>query len=79
MPWKPQKSSSTAAARPSGCQKNIALKAKKCSYKKVGTTVVLIPYHQPWQVLFDSLDLFSADFMEIRNQPDEQARESLFE
>jgi antitoxin VapB len=30
--------------------------------QRVGEAVVLLPYQRPWQVLFDSLDLFSADF-----------------
>lgn len=47
--------------------------------RKVGDAVVLIPYHAPWQTLFESLDMFSADFMESRNQPEMQERESLFE
>lgn len=28
----------------------------------VGNAVVLLPYQHPWQVLLDSLALFSADF-----------------
>jgi antitoxin VapB len=30
--------------------------------RRVGAAVVLLPYQRPWQVLFDSLDQFSADF-----------------
>jgi antitoxin VapB len=40
--------------------------------KKVGHTVVLIPYQEPWQSLFDSLDQFSDDFMDSREQPEGQ-------
>lgn len=32
--------------------------------QRVGDAVVLLPYQRPWQVLFDSLDHFSADFAE---------------
>lgn len=46
--------------------------------KRVGKAIVLIPYREPWQTLFDSLDQFSDDFMETRNQPEQQAREGLF-
>lgn len=45
--------------------------------KKVGETVLLIPYQESWQALFDSLDQFSDDFMENREQPEQQIRESL--
>jgi antitoxin VapB len=30
--------------------------------QRVGEAVVLLPYHRAWQVLFDSLRQFSADF-----------------
>ncbi len=47
--------------------------------KKVGNAVVLIPEQDSWQTLFDSLGQFSDDFMETRNQPEQQVREGLFE
>jgi antitoxin VapB len=47
--------------------------------KKVGNAVVLIPEQDPWQTLFDSLGQFSDDFMESRNQPEQQVREGLSE
>ena len=46
--------------------------------KKVGDAVILIPYHAPWNSLFESLKLFSADFMEEREQPSIQDREDAF-
>ena len=46
--------------------------------KKVGNAVMLIPYQAPWQSLQDSLDMFSADFMESREQPEPQEREEFF-
>jgi antitoxin VapB len=49
----------------------------KVYVKKVGNALYLIPFHNPWQNLFESLDKFTADFMEERSQPDEQKREAL--
>lgn len=46
--------------------------------KKVGNTVVLIPVAESWQTLVDSLGAFSNDFMQEREQPDIQERESPF-
>ena len=46
--------------------------------KKVGDAVILIPYHAPWNTLINSLQLFSADFMEDREQPPIQDRENAF-
>lgn len=37
--------------------------------KRIGNAVVLLPPDSTWQVLVDSLDCFSADFMEKRDQP----------
>jgi len=47
--------------------------------KRVGNMVVLIPEQDSWQMLFDSLEQFSDDFMETRNQPEQQVREGLSE
>ncbi|MBX2999320.1 MAG: antitoxin [Caldilineaceae bacterium] len=47
--------------------------------KKIGNAVVLLPYDDPWRTLFESLDKFSDDFMQERNQPEVQAREDIFE
>lgn len=46
--------------------------------KRSGNAVVLIPANHSWDVLADSLDKFSADFMDNRNQPAQQTREDLF-
>ena len=47
--------------------------------KRMGNAVVLLPYHDSWQALFESIDQFSDDFMDDREQPPQQQRESLFE
>ncbi len=52
---------------------------EKVFIKKMGTSVVLIPYQEPWQTIFDSLDRFSDDFMSIREQPEQQVRGDIFE
>lgn len=45
--------------------------------KKMGNAVVLIPCDDPWQIMWDSLDGFTDDFMLERNQPTEvDVRES---
>jgi antitoxin VapB len=48
----------------------------KVYMKKVGNALFIIPFHNPWQSVFDSLENFTSDFMEERNQPSEQVRES---
>jgi len=59
--------------------KKYRLDGDRVFIKKVGNALVLIPAHAPWQTLFDSLSQFSEDFMENREQPPQQIRESVFE
>ena len=42
--------------------------------KKIDGIVMLFPKESGWQPLLDSLDKFSDDFMEHRNQPEQQQR-----
>ncbi|MEQ8959067.1 MAG: type II toxin-antitoxin system VapB family antitoxin [Coleofasciculus sp. C2-GNP5-27] len=43
--------------------------------KKIGNVLILIPKDNPWQTLRESLNLFSDDFMENREQPNLEIRE----
>ena len=45
---------------------------------KMGRAVVLLPVDDSWDVLLNSLALFSSDFMEQREQPLQQQREDVF-
>lgn len=46
--------------------------------KRSGNAVVLLPANHSWDVLTNSLSKFSSDFMDDRNQPNQQSREDLF-
>ncbi len=46
--------------------------------KKVGNAVVLLPTKDSWEPLLASLALFPDDFMERREQPEQQSREDAF-
>jgi len=46
--------------------------------KKSGNVIILLPMKNPWSPLLNSLDKFSSDFMDTREQPDQQNREDLF-
>ena len=46
--------------------------------KRSGNAVVLIPANHSWEVLASSLDKFSSDFMDNRNQPEQQIRDDFF-
>ena len=45
--------------------------------KKIGNMVILLPKSDPWSPLVSSLDQFSADFMDTREQPQQDVREEL--
>ena len=55
---------------------NFKINDDKVYLKKVGNTLYIIPFHNPWQSMVDSLDKFSEDFMDDRQQPGQQSRES---
>jgi antitoxin VapB len=48
----------------------------KVYLKKNGNVIHIIPYHSPWQSIFESLDQFTGDYMNQRDQPLQQNRES---
>lgn len=43
--------------------------------KKIGKMVILLPKDDPWASLINSLDQFTGDFMDSRNQPRHDFRE----
>jgi antitoxin VapB len=52
----------------------------KVLIRRIGNAVVLLPYQDAWETLFESLEQFSDDFMsEERQQPESQERETAFE
>lgn len=53
------------------------IKGGKVYIKKVGNSLFIIPFNEPWQKFMDNLDFFTPDFMETRKQPENQQRESL--
>ena len=45
---------------------------------KEGDAIILFPKESKFNILFDSLDSFSDDFMQDREQPKQQIRENIF-
>lgn len=50
--------------------KEMMINDKKVIIRKLGNALYLIPFNNPWKNLADSLDSFTPDFMEERNQPE---------
>ena len=45
--------------------------------RKIGKIVILIPKDDPWASLANSLDQFTDDYLETRDQPTQGSRETL--
>ena len=56
---------------------NLKINDDKVYIKKIGNTLYIIPYHNPWKSMMDSLNKFTPDFMDNRQQPDNQNRDNL--
>ena len=53
-------------------------KGEEVLIAKIGNAVILLPKKSKMNLLIDSLDQFSDDFLTDRNQPELQSREQLF-
>ncbi len=58
--------------------KEFRFEGEKVFIKRIGKATILFSVKNPWEVLFDSLKKFSSDFMENRNQPEQQERDDIF-
>ena len=58
--------------------KNYRFRGDRVFIKKMGNAVVLLPFRDSWELLIESVHLFSDDFMSEREQPPTQSREGLF-
>lgn len=58
--------------------KAFRMKGKEVGITKIGNAVVLYPIKTKWDALVESLEKFSGDFMNSRNQPDLENREDMF-
>jgi len=57
---------------------NVHITSSEVYVKKWGNSIILLAKDNPWKSLFESLDQFSDDFMDTREQPTLQNREELF-
>ena len=56
--------------------KRMKINDDKVYLKKVGNALYIIPFHSPWQNMIESVESFTTDFMDNREQPVDQQRES---
>ena len=58
--------------------KEFRFEGEEVFIKKVGKVTILLPVKNPWEPLLDSINKFSGDFMDTRDQPEQQKREDIF-
>lgn len=58
--------------------KEFRFEGEEVFIKKVGKVTILLPVNNPWEALIDSIGKFSDDFMDSREQPEQQKREDIF-
>ena len=54
------------------------LKGKEAYITQVGDAIIILPYKKKWDMLLQSLDKFSADYMLGREQPVLERRDEAF-
>ena len=57
--------------------KEYRFNADEVNVNKIGDIIILIPKKSKWNSIVDSLDLFTDDFMNERNQSNNQERDNL--
>ena len=57
--------------------KEYRFNAKEVNVNKIGDAIILFPADSKWNSLLESLDLFTDDFMEKRNQGKSEKRDQL--
>jgi antitoxin VapB len=57
--------------------KEFRFEGNKVFIKKFRNGVVLLPYDDSWDALFEGLNLFTEDFMKPRDQPKQKKRAAL--
>lgn len=50
--------------------KEMMINDDKVILRKLGNALYVVPFRNPWKNLMDSLESFTSDFMDSREQPD---------
>lgn len=50
--------------------KEMMINDDKVILRKLGNALYVVPFRNPWKNLIDSLESFTSDFMDSREQPD---------
>jgi antitoxin VapB len=55
--------------------KEMMINDDKVIVRKLGNALYVVPYKNPWENLINSLESFTSDFMDSREQPDWDKKE----
>lgn len=75
MPFQTVKLKNVSGSQLIRVPENMKIDDNKVYLKKVGNSLYVIPFHNPWDSLIGSTGLFTEDFLDEREQPEQQARE----
>lgn len=78
MPFETVKIKKRSGAQIIQIPEGLKIEDDKVYLKKVGNSIYVIPFHDPWDSLIQSTHMFTKDFLDKRDQPIGQERE-LFE
>lgn len=54
---------------------SLTINDDKVYLKRVGNSIYVIPFHNPWESLINSTEMFTEDFLDKRDQPKVQNRD----
>lgn len=75
MPFKTVKIQNRSGSQTIRIPESLKIEDDKVYLKKVGNSIYVIPFHDPWESLIGSTELFTADFLDERDQPDAEDRD----
>jgi len=78
MPFETVKIKNKSGSQIIQIPEGLKIEDNKVYLKKVGNSIYVIPFHNPWDSLIQSTGLFTNDYLDERNQPAVQERD-LFE
>lgn len=76
MPFQAVKIKNRSGSQTIKIPENMKIEDDKVYLKKIGDSLYVIPFHNPWDSLIESTNQFTDDFMEEREQPEQPSRAS---
>ena len=70
MPFETVKIKKKAGTQIIQIPEGLKIEDDKVYLKKVGNSIYVIPFHNPWESLIQSTEMFTKDFLDERDQPE---------